>query len=39
MSPTVKPVKDVMAFTSRGCAANALLYAAHSPDMLLLGLG
>lgn len=34
MSPTVKPVSDVMALTKRGCFARALLYAAHIPDMV-----
>lgn len=32
----MNPVKDVMAFTSSGFAAKALLYAAHIPDMLKL---
>lgn len=34
MSPTVKPVSDVIALTKRGCFARALLYAAHIPDMV-----
>lgn len=36
MSPTVKPVKDVMAFTNRGLEAKALLYAAHTPAIVAL---
>lgn len=34
MSPTVKPVREVRALTTRGLLARALLYAAHIPDMV-----